>query len=178
MGKYERVLAALRCSGARVEQVEHPYASGMRDIMRCEFRRDLENYLAASPAQRKTLEEIIAFYEADPARCMPYGITLLRGALDGSTGHCDDAAYLAAMEERRRCRARMLESLHPFDACHMTGPTNAMHFAGLPSVAIRLGMGADGLPRGMILYGAEESRLFADALTLERYVKAVLPPQL
>ena len=55
-----------------------------------------------------------------------------------------------------------------FDVCVMTGPTSIMHLAGLPSIAIRLGMGG-GMPRGMILYGPDERRRFAAALTLETY---------
>jgi hypothetical protein len=51
----------------------------------------------------------------------------------------------------------------------MTEPTNIMHFIGLPSAALRLCMADDGTPRGMILYGADERRLFAAALTIERY---------
>lgn len=60
----------------------------------------------------------------------------------------------------------------------MTGPTNLMHFIGLPSLAIRLGMGDDGMPKGMILYGTDEQRLFSAALTLEKYCEPVAMPHL
>jgi len=53
-----------------------------------------------------------------------------------------------------------------------------MHFIGLPSVALRLGLGGDGMPRGMILYGSDERRLLSTALTLETYCKPVTPPAL
>lgn len=36
----------------------------------------------------------------------------------------------------------------------------------------------DGMPRGMILYGADEMRLFEAALTLEKYCALVLMPNL
>ena len=60
----------------------------------------------------------------------------------------------------------------------MTGPTSIMHLAGLPSIAIRLGMGGDGMPRGMILYGADERRLLSAALTLDTYYEPVAAPKL
>ena len=63
------------------------------------------------------------------------------------------------------------------DACLMTWPTNAMHFCGLPSVALRLGMDASGAPCGMILYGADEKRLFSAALCIEQYAGPISWPQ-
>jgi Asp-tRNA(Asn)/Glu-tRNA(Gln) amidotransferase A subunit family amidase len=70
-----------------------------------------------------------------------------------------------------------MESLRDVDACLMTGPTNAMHFCGLPSVALRLGMDASGAPCGMILYGADEKRLFSAALCIEQYAGPISWPQ-
>jgi len=71
----------------------------------------------------------------------------------------------------------MLEKLSGYDACLMTVPTNIMHFCGLPSLAIRLGVGADGIPRGLILYGADEQRLHAAALCIEAYTESVAWPK-
>lgn len=70
-----------------------------------------------------------------------------------------------------------MESLRDVDACLMTGPTNAMHFCGLPSVALRLGMDASGAPCGMILYGADEKRLFSAALCIEQYAGPISWPR-
>lgn len=146
--------------------------------MRCEFRYGLESYLDSTNAKHKSLKEIVDFYERNPGQMMKYGNALLRGALDRASGKLDDEAYLTAISERKRLRAQILEGLNGFDACVMTGPTNIMHFCGLPSVAIRLGMGDDGMPRGMILYGADEGRLLAAALTLEKFCPPVQMPKM
>jgi Asp-tRNA(Asn)/Glu-tRNA(Gln) amidotransferase A subunit family amidase len=145
--------------------------------MRHEFRHHLEEYLSRSRANRRTLREIVDYYEAHPNH-MKYGISYLRDALEGVSGNLDDPEYLEALDERRRLRSDLLEDLRGYDACLMTGPTNIMHFVGLPSVALKLGMADDGTPRGMILYGSDERRLFATALTIERYCEPIPVPHL
>ncbi len=176
--RYEALFDALRGAGASFSQGSHAHAAAQGDIMRCEFRHDLEDYLRSSSARRKTLAEIVAHYESDPARMMKYGITNLRAALDEASGRLDDPPYLNAMSEREIRRARVLEDLRGFDACVMTGPTNVMHFTGLPSVALKLCMGDDRVPRGIILYGADETRLYAAALTIEKHCADVSFPPL
>ena len=42
---------------------------------------------------------------------------------------------------------------------------------------LRLGMGKDNTPRGMILYGADEKRLLSSALCIERFTKPITPPE-
>ena len=109
---------------------------------------------------------------------MRYGIEYLRGALDGPSGKLDDEIYLRALAERQRLGAQLAEDLKKYDACLMTGPTNVMHFLGFPSLALRLCMAKDGTPRGMILYGADEEKLYAAALTMEEYASPIPPPPL
>lgn len=178
MGLYGALFEGLRKDGACVSEVTHPHTTSMGEIMRCEFRHDLEEYLAHSTAKRRTLREIVDCYEANPETMKRYGNAHLLGALEKASGKLSDEDYLAALEERRQLRTSMLESLRNYDACVMTGPTSIMHFTGLPSLALRLGMGADGTPCGVILYGADERRLFSAALTVERYCKPVPPPEL
>lgn len=178
LARYEALFGVLRGAGVSFSQVSHAHAAEQADIMRCEFKKDLEDYLRSSSARRKTLAEIVAHYESDPARMMKYGITNLRAALDGASGTLDDPAYLNAMSERERRRAQVLEDLRGLDACVMTGPTNVMHFTGLPSVALKLCMGDDRVPRGIILYGADETRLYAAALSIEKHCAEVSFPPL
>lgn len=173
--KYEDLFNELRSDGAKIEEIVQPYSPYQRAVMQCEFKRDLERYLAASAAKRKTLKEIIAFYEAEPDIRMPYGISMLRAAEASST---EDAIYQEAIRQRRLMRDQVRRELENYDACIMTGPTNIMHFAGLPSLALRLGMGEDGTPRGIIMYGANERRLLSAALTIEKYCRPVTAPKL
>lgn len=178
LARYETLLNALKKDGVQITEVTHSHTKYQRDIMRCEFRHDLEEYLSCSNAQRKALEEIVSYYEENPDQMMKYGIEYLREALDKASGKLDDIAYIEALAERERLRTQITESLHGYDTCLMTGPTNIMHFIGLPSVALRLCMADDGTPRGMILYGADERRLFAAALTIERYCAPITMPKL
>ena len=133
---------------------------------------EFHRWLVAA-AENRTLEQIVAQYEANAAQ-MLYGIDLLRAALGSGV---TDPDYVRALEKRQTVRAALMESLRDVDACLMTGPTNAMHFCGLPSVALRLGMDASGAPCGMILYGADEKRLFSAALCIEQYAGPISWPQ-
>lgn len=173
LAAYERLLTRLKEAGARVSEICQPPVPQQKAIMRCEFRRDLEAYLAGSSASRKTLAEIVAHYEADPAR-REYGMTYLTESLAASP---EDGDYAAAIAERARLREDVLAELAEYDAVLMTGPTNVMHFTGLPSLTVPLCM--DGkLPKGAILYGADEARLLSVTLTIERFCEGVKPPRL
>ena len=172
---YQRLLDALQKDGAVVQQVSHPNSPHQRIIHRCEFREDLERYLANKKVRRGTLESIIKGYKADPEVRMPYGINILENAMVHSR---DLPIYTEAMAERQKARAALLEELKDVDACIMTGGTNIMHFTGLPSIALPMCMGEDGVPLGIILYGAEERRLLAAALVIQRYCPGSQPPRL
>lgn len=176
--RYDTILNILRANRVQVAEVSHAYTEYQRDIMRCEFRHDLEDYLFRSSAQRRTLVEIVNYFETNPDQMMKYGHAYLLGALDGASGKLDDIDYIEALVERKRLRSQVIESFRGYDACLMTGPTNIMHFIGLPSLALRLCMADDETPRGMILYGADERRLFAAALTIEKYCAPITMPRL
>lgn len=176
--RYDALLKVLKANHVQMTEVTHAYTEYQRDIMRCEFRHDLEDYLSCSGAQRRTLEEIVNYYETNPDQMMKYGDAYLRGALDGASGKLDDIAYIKAMSERRSLCSQFLENICEYDACLMTGPTNIMHFIGLPSLALRLCMADDETPRGMILYAADERRLLAAALTIEQYCAPIPMPKL
>ncbi|MBQ2953748.1 MAG: hypothetical protein IJE07_09380 [Clostridia bacterium] len=169
----ERLLTRLQAAGAQVSEISQPPVMQQITIMRCEFRRDLEAYLAGSSAGMKTLGEIVAHYEADPAR-RKYGMTHMTDSLAASP---EDAAYVEALAERARLREVILAELAGYDAVLLTGPTNVMHFTGLPSLTVPLCMDG-GLPKGAILYGADEARLLSAALTIEGLGEGVEPPRL
>lgn len=173
--RYQSLFDSLRNEGAQLFEMIQPYTPYQYRIMQYEFKQDLECYLAHSSAKLKTLEDIIAFYEANPQTMMKYGISQLQEAVQKST---EDLVYKEAMAERGRMRSQVVKELQKYDACMMTGPTNIMHFVGLPSLALNLCMGEDGIPQGIILYGADERRLLAAALTIETYCASFCPPRL
>lgn len=174
--RYDVLFDALRCAGVQINEVSHPYQPYQADIMRCEFRHYLERYLMNSGAKLKTLAGIVDYYEQHPEQMMKYGDTLLRSSLYEASGQLDDDIYIKAMAEREMLRKQLISEISQYDACVMTGPTNIMHFVGIPSVALRLCMAKDNTPRGIVLYGADEFRLYSAALTIEKYCLPVHAP--
>ncbi|MDT8718458.1 hypothetical protein IAI10_17475 [Clostridium sp. 19966] len=175
--RYEILFDSLRKAGVVFSEISQEYSPYQRDIMKFEFKHDLEKYLKYSSTKTKKLDEIIRFYESNPERMMKYDIIYLRAALSEASGKLDDVAYLTALSERKKLRTQIIDQLRNYDACVMTGPTNIMHFVGLPSVALKLCMADDNTPRGIILYGAEEERLYSAALTIENYCLGVTDPK-
>jgi len=167
----ESVTDELRQAGAQICEIDQPYTPHQSTIMQWEFKVHLEDYLCDSNASRKTLREIVEYYESHPDTMLKYGDTYLRAALDETPGGLTGEPYLAAMRARDSIAKQVREELQPFDAVLMTGPTNIMHFCGLPSVAIAGGQKDEsGIPRGVILYGAEEMKLYATALAIEKTI--------
>ncbi len=163
------LLKELKEGGAVTGEVEQGAAPEMMTIMRWEFRPMLEAYLEKSTAKRKTLAEIVAYYEANPDTMMKYGDTLLRAALDETPGGLRGKPYLDALEARREAIARVTAEIGDDDAVLMTGPTSIMHFCGLPTVTVAGGRkNADGVNEAVILYGKDECRLYEAALAIEQ----------
>lgn len=168
----------LREAGVVFSEVNHPSYCEIDDIMCYEFRHDLEAYLKGSGASMKTLAEIVDFYEADPSVRMKYGINVLKDGLVKASGGMDDPAYLAAMNLRCRQRAKLERELKEVDAVIATGRTNLMHFAGLPSIAVPVGMADPRSPVGILMYGLDERRLLSAALTVEKFCGRITMPPL
>ena len=163
-----RFLAQMKAFGASVSEVMQMPVPEMITIMQWEFKPMLEEYLSHSTASRKTLAEIVAYYESHPKTMMKYGDQYLRAALDETPGGLRGEPYLKAMEVRRQTIARVKEELAAFDAVIMTGPTYIMHFCGLPSVTIASEEKDEhGVRRCLIMYGTDELKLYSAALTAE-----------
>ena len=114
----------------------------------------------------------MAFYEADPETMMKYGDGFLHGALDETQpGSPAEAEYHKAMEDRLNAIRDIGNEISGYDAVLMTGPTSIMHFCGFPTVTVAFDQkDANGVRQTVILYGTEECRLYAAALTIEELV--------
>ena len=140
-------------------------------IMKGEFKDSLEEYLSKSAARFKTLKEITEYYEANPETMMKYGDDFLRGALDAKSGLFRDGEYCKAMEDREKTIRVTRDELSGYDAVLMSGPTSIMHFCSLPTVTVAFDRkDANGVRQAVILYGTDELRLYAAALTIEELV--------
>lgn len=152
------------------DEIEQPPTPLQRTIMQTEFMPHLEDYLRRSNASLKTLREIVSYYRSHP-QAMPYGIGHLEKALEETPDGLQNAAYRETLAKRTQMIEIMYRSIGSYDAVIMTGPTNIMHFCGLPSAAVA-GHAVDpfGVPYGLILYGTDEQRLWRAALALEKYI--------
>ena len=178
MARYEGLLGRLRDAGARIGEVMQPYAPQQRVVMRWEFMPDVEAYLAGKKVRNRTLGEIRTEMDTRPAEMKRYGDDLLREAWLVHREPGGEAAYREALAARDGMRRELLVELEGFDACLMTGPTNCMHFAGLPSVCVPFDVNEKGIPCGAILYGADERRLAAAARVIERFAREIPLPVL
>ena len=167
-----RAVRQLKKNGARISKIEQMPTPLLGVIMKYEFKAHLEEYLRTSAASRKSLQEIVEYYEANPETMMKYGCTLLKAALEESPGGLQGAEYLKAMEERSKMIVSVREDLADYDAVIVGGPTNIMHFCGLPSVTIAGSQtNLFGVRRGLMLYGVDEYRLYRAALAIERIIR-------
>ena len=166
------LLERLKKAGAAVEDVIQMPPPEMVTIMRWEFGPMLEDYLAHASASRKTLAEIVEYYESHPDTMMKYGDSYLRAALDEAPGGLQGEPYLKALEIREETIARVTAEIGAYDAVLMTGPTYIMHFCGLPSVTVAACDKTDaGVNQAVILYGKDEYRLYEAALTIEQEMR-------
>ena len=170
----KRFLDHMKAAGAEVSEVTQPPDPALMTIMQWEFRPMLEEYLSKSAASRKTLAEIVDYYESHPAAMMRYGDTLLRAALDETPGGLRGKPYLEAMESRRKTILRIREEISGKDAVIMTGPTHIMHLCGLPSVTVASSeKDENGVSRCLIMYGADEMKLYSAALAIEDVLRRI-----
>lgn len=167
----KEITGILKTNGAQVGEVNQPIAMQVSVIMKWEFKASLEEYLRKSTARFKTLKEIVEYYEANPETMMKYGDGFLRGALDDTPGGLDGAEYRKAMEEREKAIRDVTDEISGYDAVVMGGPNSVMHFCGLPTVTVAFDKkDSTGVRNAVILYGADELRLYAAALAMEELV--------
>lgn len=166
-----RVLKKLEKKGAIIEEVMQEPTPYLKTIMKYEFKVKLEEYLAKATASRKTLAEIVEYYEANPETMMKYGDTYLRASLDETEGGLSSKEYCKTMQIRKETIEELTEKSAVYDAIIMTGPTNIMHFCGLPSATVAgKAKNENGVKRALIMYGTDEYRLYAAALAIEKLI--------
>ena len=170
--KFQRYVARmLKRRGVSIRKIKQMPTPFQDVIMNYEFKAHLEEYLCTSAASRKTLKEIVEYYEANPDTMMKYGNTLLKAALEEAPGGLQVEEYLRAMEERSKMIMEVREELADYDAVIVCGPTNIMHFCGLPSVTIAGSQtNSFGVRQGLMLYGVDEYRLYRAALAIEKII--------
>ena len=168
------VVEILRNNGAVIAKVNDPPTPELPAIMKREFSPGLEEYLRKSGAKIKSLRQIVEYYEAHPDTMMKYGYDLLRGALyDSSQEAHAEEEYQKAMKSRADEIRRITEEISDYDAVLITGPTYVNHLCGLPTITVAGGtFDTDGVRQAIMLYGTDELRLYAAALTVEQLLNS------
>ena len=105
---------------------------------------------------------------------MKYGYDLLRGALyDSSQEAYVEKEYQKAMKSRADEMCRINEEISDYDAVLITGPTYVNHLCGLPTITVAGStFDMDGVRQAVMLYGTDEFRLYAAAMTVENLLKS------
>lgn len=104
--KYDQSLAALERAGAILVEVDEPMLDGLFEamivVLKTELKVGLEKYLATTPAavRTRTLEQVIAFNEANPAEMSVIGQEIFLDAV--KTQGLSDPEYLIAREKSLR----------------------------------------------------------------------------
>ena len=165
-----KLVETLKEHGASIGKVNDPPTPELPAIMKREFQPALEEYLKNRETKLKTLKEIVEYFEAHPDTMMKYGYDLLRGALyDSSQEALVEAEYQTAMKSRADQIQRITEEIADYDAVLITGPTYVNHLCGLPTITVAgSDLDENGVRQAIILYGIDEYKLYAAALTVEQ----------
>ena len=169
-----KVVETLKDNGASIAEVNDPPTPELPAIMKREFSLGLEKYLRKSGAKLKTLKEIVEYFEAHPDTMMKYGDDLLRGALyDFSQEAFVEDEYQKAMKSRADQIQRVTKEISDYDAVLITGPTYVNHLCGMPTITVAgSDLDENGVRQAIILYGTDEYRLYAAALTVEQLLNS------
>ena len=165
-----KLVETLKEHGASIGKVNDPPTPELPAIMKREFQPALEEYLKNKETKLKTLKEIVEYFEAHPDTMMKYGYDLLRGALyDSSQEALVEAEYQKAMKSRADQIQRITEEIADYDAVLITGPTYVNHLCGIPTITVAgSDLDENGVRQAIILYGIDEYKLYAAALTVEQ----------
>ena len=198
----DEAVEAMRAAGAViVDSLGLPggYGGDEYTVLLYDFKHDLNAYLAAHPtAPVESLEEIIAFNEANAEASMPwFGQEILEAAQ--AKGPLTDSTYQASLARSRGKARAQIDSLmdaHDLDA--LVAPTgspawtidlvNGDHFvtsssqpaavSGYPNVTVPAGL-AHGLPVGVSFIGRRWSEpvLIRLAYAFEQVTQRREPPR-
>ncbi len=171
---FDEVIEILRNHGVVISEVNEPPTPELPIIMKREFGPGLEAYLRRSGAKLKTLKQIVEYYEVHPDTMTKYGYDLLRGALyDSSQEAFVVEEYQKAMKSRADEIRSITKEISDYDAVLITGPTYVNHLCGLPTITVAGGrFDTNGVRRAVMLYGTDEFRLYAAALTMEQLLNS------
>ncbi|NMP22342.1 amidase family protein [Sulfobacillus harzensis] len=156
-------------------------------VLTYEFKADLNAYLAwlGDRTPVLSLEDVIAYNEANADECLKYGQTQLL-ASNATSGTLTEPEYLEARARDLRVAAAegidAVMAVHRLDALLFVGNLGAgiAAKAGYPSITVPMGYGPDGQPLGLTFTARafEEQKLIQFGYAYESKTHHRVPPEL
>ncbi len=199
----EEAVAAIEAQGATVVrdiEVDIGEAGGKSyEVLRYEFKHDLNAYLANAATELGTIDDVIRFNDDNADTVMPiFGQEIM--IMSAAMGELTDEAYLEALDYSRTTTRAALDAAfteHELDA--LIAPTNSPswktdhvngdHYqlssssygaiSGYPNVTVPMGF-VSGLPVGLSFIGKrwQDKALIEIAYAFEQATEARRPPAL
>jgi amidase len=146
------------------------------------FVRGVDAFLAGTRLQVRTLADVIAFNNEDPATRVPFGQDLLVRAQETSTSEAEyQAVQTRAQAGAREKIDRMLEE-NDLDLLFTIGPAFFIPYcaAGYPALVVPAGQRPSGEPVGVTFVGraGDEPLLIRAAFAFEQATRARRAPEL
>ncbi len=185
---FEAHLQVLRDSGAILIDVAFPtiknFGEDEDEVLKTEFKADLNAYLAARRSPHRTLADLIAFNDQNSAREMPlFGQELFLQAQ--AKGGLESEAYRLALSRLKRATKEdgIDAVLAKSDCDALVAPASGATWgltavAGYPYITVPAGF-SGGLPLGFAFFGRAfgESQLIKFAYAFEQRTLARRTPQ-
>ncbi len=186
---FNRGLDALASLGANVVPCDSgdifAYSGDEFTVLLMEFKVQIAQYLAGlTHTSMRTLTDLIAFNSSHCEAEMPYYGQEIFEIAESTSGDLNDPVYLAAranclLQSRTLGIDRVLSTgIDAIVAPSYTYASQPAAVAGYPSIAIPVGLTADGKPAGMWMYAGflEEPKLLAFAYALEQALQPRIAP--
>lgn len=187
---YQPIIEKLRAAGATVVDVTFTpdyskIADDRTNVLKYEFKTDLNKYLATRGAKYKTLEDLIKFNDENKDRELTkFGQELF---IDSQKkGELTDQAYTDALTRiKKACREDGIDAVMAKDKLDaLVGPTTGTSWsiaavAGYPYITVPVGL-RESSAMGMSFFGKPftEPKLISCAYDFEQKTKARVTPRL
>jgi amidase len=146
------------------------------------MRQGVDAYLANSQAPLRSLADVIAFNDENPARYAPWGQDRLRDCLGCPLGENEVRAI--ARDNRQQARAYLTALLDENDLDAIAGIDSLQSliypFAGFPAIAVPAGLSPWGVPFAVTFIGRAraDAELLGIAYAYEQASRFRVPPDL
>jgi amidase len=182
---FEQSAAVFRRAGMELVEIpaaELPGSPNVLPILEYGFRDSFDRFAAEMGEEFpvRTLADVAAHYQTDPANLAPYGFSFLSGSANSQITPAYYAEIKSAAQHAAQSGLRDLLVRYRLDVMLVNTLTQAYCAAGFPAIAVPAGYREDGEPVGIVLTGdwLAEPVLIAAAYAFEQATQARREPAL